>query len=68
MLEHRLMEFIVNLFKQFMLTARNTEDYLCVPRNGMHQRIIRSGIAGMQRNDHIGGSVGIVCNVSHEKF
>ena len=41
------------LLVQFMLAAGNGKNHLCVPLNRIIKGQVRSGIAGMQRNDHI---------------
>ena len=68
MLEHRLMEIVVYLAEELVLTAWYAEYHLGVPPDGVYEGIICGGITGVQRYYHIGGVVSIIGNIAYHKF
>ena len=62
-LEHRLMEIVVYLAEELVLTAWYAEYHLGVPPDGVYEGIICGGITGVQRYYHIGGVVSIIGNI-----
>ena len=68
MLEHRLVQVILDLLEQLMLAARHAENDLGIPLDRVDQRVIGRRIAGVQCHHHIRVVAGIVCNVTFEEL
>ena len=68
MLEHRLVQVILDLLEQLMLAARHAENDLGIPLDRIDQRVIGRRIAGVQCHHHIRVVAGIVCNVTFEEL